>query len=316
MKSRLVMLMSLAIAALSIVLAAGHFSYTLAPSVPPAARASLPTKPSSYLGVYEAGTPSSYAQIAAFGSEAGRKPNLAGYFSGWAEPFDGAFAATLHAHGITPLIQIDPTDANIKAIADGVYDGYLRSYANSVRAFGRAVVIGFGQEMNADWYPWGYTHVAPAVFINAWRHLVTIFRNQGADNVTWLWTLQADQPGTGPIASWWPGAAYVTWVGVDGFYNKPADTFSTVFSTTISQVRALTDKPVLLSETGVAPRADQIATVLNLFEGARKAGTLGLVWFDIAQTSGVAPHDWRIEDSPTLRSTVRLGINALFGRTG
>ncbi len=73
---------------------------------------------------------------------------------------------------------------------------------------------------------------------------------------------------------------------------------------------------MLLSETGVAPRADQIPTVLNLFEGARKAGTLGLVWFDLAQTTGQDPQDWRIEDSQTLRSTVRLGIRALFGRNG
>ena len=36
---------------------------------------------------------------------------------------------------------------------------YLKTYADSVRDFGHAVVIGFGHEMNAPWYSWGYGHV-------------------------------------------------------------------------------------------------------------------------------------------------------------
>jgi len=31
---------------------------------------------------------------------------------------------------------------------------------------------------------------------------VTIFRGQGADNVTWLWTINAALPNTAPINSW------------------------------------------------------------------------------------------------------------------
>ena len=88
----------------------------------------------------------------------------------------------------------------VPRIAAGVYDGYLRSYADSVRDFGHPVIIGFGHEMNAPWYSWGYGHVPPATFVAAWRHVVTLFRGQGADNVTWLWTIQADTSGTGPVA--------------------------------------------------------------------------------------------------------------------
>ena len=173
---------------------------------------------------------------------AGRQPNLVGYYSGWAQPFDISFAETIRKHGVIPFVQIDPTDASIAAIAAGTYDDYLRSYADSVRNFGHAVVIGFGHEMNASWYSWGYRHVPAATFVAAWRHIVTLFRQQGADNVTWLWTLEADRPGTGPIASWWPGAQYVTWVGIDGYYYRPSDTFASVFGRTIDQVRAFTEQ--------------------------------------------------------------------------
>ena len=50
-------------------------------------------------------------------------------------------------------------------------------------------------------------------------------------------------PVTGPIASWWPGAQYVTWVGIDGYYFRSSDTFSSVFGRTIKQVRKFTASP-------------------------------------------------------------------------
>ena len=84
-----------------------------------------------------------------------------------------------------------------------------------------------------------------------------VFHSEGADNVTWLWTINQDRAGTGPITSWWPGAKYVTWVGIDGYYFRPTDTFASVFGSTIQQVRHLTRKPILLSETAVGPRAGQ-----------------------------------------------------------
>ncbi|HEX4255038.1 MAG TPA: glycosyl hydrolase, partial [Streptosporangiaceae bacterium] len=189
----------------------------------------LPTSKASYLGVYEKGPPASYQPVAAFARAAGRGPNLAGYYGGWGEPFKTAFARAVHQHGAVTLLQWDPAGVSVGAIAAGRYDGYLRSFAASVRDSGAPVVIGFGHEMNAYWYSWGYGHASPAAFVAAWRHIVALFRQQGARNVTWLWTLQADEKGTGPVASWWPGASYVTWVGIDGYYYRPSDTFFSVF---------------------------------------------------------------------------------------
>jgi hypothetical protein len=209
---------------------------------------------------------------------------------------------------VIPFIQIDPTYASIAAIADGTYDDYLRSYADSVRDFGHNVVIGFGHEMNANWYSWGYGHTPPSTFVAAWRHIVTLFRAQGADNVTWVWTLQADEDGTGPIASWWPGAQYVSWVGIDGYYYRPSDTFASVFGKTIKQVRTFTKLPVLLSETAVGPAAGQFNEIQNLFRGMVAYKTLGLVWFDKAQHDGINHQDWRLEDNPFAEGSFRVGV--------
>jgi hypothetical protein len=308
-RPRIVMLLAFVIAAVAVGFTGARF--TLLPSPHPAVHSTLPPVSDSYLGVFEPGSPPSYQPIAQFAQAAGRTPNLIGYYSGWAEPFATSFAEMVHRHGLIPFVQIDPTLASVSAIAQGAYDGYLRLYADNVRDFGHQVVIGFGHEMNATWYTWGYGQTPAATFVAAWQHIVTIFRSEGADNVTWLWTIQADESGTGPIASWWPGAKYVTWVGIDGYYYSPADTFAKVFGRTIAQVQSFTDKPVLLSETSVTPRANQYANIVNLFEGVTKYKTLGVVWFDKDQTGSIQHQDWRLEGNKAAEAAFQLGVSGL-----
>jgi len=300
----------------AVVIAVAVVAYVIIRLVPgrsghPIAEGPLPARAGSYLGVYEHGVPQSYLPITEFTTTAGRQPNLVGYYSGWRQDFATQFADTVHRHGAQIILQWDPTHASISKIAAGGYDGYLRSFADSVRDYGEAVVIGFGHEMNASWYSWGYGHVPPRTFVAAWRHIVTLFRAQGADNVTWLWTINADLPTTGPIASWWPGARYVTWVGIDGYYYRPTDTFASVFGKTIVQVRAITNKPLLLSETAVGPEAGQAAKIPGLFAGVHQYQILGLVWFDIAQDDGPYHQDWRIENSPAAEAAFRSGASTL-----
>ena len=304
---------SLLVVFVALVVAAAAIAFAVSRVTSPAPRhtaagPSLPTAPASYLGVYEPGAPDAYQAVAGFAKAVGKQPNIAGYFSGWTQPFARSFAERARAHGAVTLVQIDPTYASIQQIAAGVYDGYLRSYADSVRDFGHPVIIGFGHEMNATWYPWGHGHVPAPVFVAAWRHIVTLFRRQGAGNVTWLWTIQAGISSTGPVRSWWPGANYVTWVGIDGYYYRPSETFARIFGPTIAQVRGFTKRPVLLSETGVGPRAGQAAKIQNLFAGMRHYRTLGLVWFDMAQHQGIYHQDWRIEDSPQAEAAFRRGV--------
>jgi hypothetical protein len=308
MRSRILVLMAVLVAA---AVAVAITRLASSPSGPAGSYPRLPTDQASYLGVYETGPPSAYWPVDVFERAAGRQPNLVGYYSGWKERFATGFAQTARAHGAVTILQMDPTDASIQGIITGAYDDYLCTYADSVRNFGHPVVIGFGHEMNANWYSWGYGHVPPQTFVAAWRHIVRLFRRQGASNVTWLWTVNQDLPSTGPIAAWWPGADYVTWVGIDGYYYRQSDTFASVFGRTIAQVRAFTGKPLLLSETAVGPGRLQAAKIDGLFAGMRQYQTLGLVWFDIAQHQGIYHQDWRIENSRAAVAAFRQGASAL-----
>ena len=169
------------------------------------------------------------------------------YYSGWFVPFPAAFAATAASNGAVPLVQMDPDGISVAGIAAGRYDGYLSAYAEAVRAYRHPVIVSFGHEMNGSWSSWGYRHTSPATFVAAWRHIVTLFRELGAGNVTWLWTVNIinnTQQGTiPPPAPWWPGSSYVTWVGIDGYYLKPDWQFAPLFGPTIASIRALTRGP-------------------------------------------------------------------------
>lgn len=257
----------------------------------------------SYLGVYERGVPQSYGRIFHFAKVIGHHPNLAVYYSTWGEPFQLSFADRAKRNGAAPIIQIDPRGVSLEAIAAGRYDAYLLSYARDVHAFGSPVVIGFGHEMNGPWYPWGIGHVFPQTWIAAWRHIVRFFRVQGVNNVTWMWTVNALSGKVASPVEWWPGSSYVTWIGIDGFYYSPTDSFSTVFGSTIRALRKLTSRPILLSETAVAPTADLARNIPALFNAIRVNRLLGLVWFDYS-----AKEDWRLEDDPAALAIFRRGV--------
>jgi mannan endo-1,4-beta-mannosidase len=243
----------------------------------------LPALPASYLGLYADGVPDSYSAVTSFTKSTGVKPQLVMYFSGWFQQFSMSFAKAAAQHGAVPLVQINPAGISVGAISAGRYDSYLTAYAKAVRAYRLPVILSFGHEMNGAWYSWGYGHTPPKVFVAAWRHLVTLFREVGVRNVTWLWTINAFAASHDKIpspAAWWPGDSYVTWVGIDGYYRKRSAEFVTLFGPTITAVRMLTKAPILIAETA-APRAvGQPASIADLFAGVKKYELLGFVWFD------------------------------------
>ncbi len=204
-------------------------------------RAALPS-PKDYVAVYEPANPGLYVPSRRGSRATGTLPTMAVRYSGWHQGFKTTFVAGTRTAGAVPFVQIEPRDANLAAIARGADDSYLRAYADAVAAYHGAVVIGFGQQMNEHEFSWGYLRTNATVFVQAWRHIIDIFRAQNADNVTWIWTIGKSNTTAPPLRDWWPGAGYVTWVGVEGYYDSPAS----AFAGTIARVRHITEDPVLL----------------------------------------------------------------------
>jgi hypothetical protein len=231
-----------------------------------------------------------------FEQATGIKPGIVENYQAFGQPFPSSWARTLLAQGILPLIQLQPGLAAPRAIAAGRYDSYLRQYAAAVNALGAPVVLSFGHEMNGSWYSWGYRHVSPGVFVAAWRHIHQVFTAAGARKVFWVWTIVRKTPGDSRVAPalrpWWPGGAYVNWVGLDIYYYSQKVTFQREFLPTIDAVRTFTDDPILLTETAVPDQSGQARQIANLFAGARASGLLGVVWYNEDVL-----HTWRLDRS-------------------
>jgi len=260
-------------AAAAVAVAAGvHFQHVTGAVPPPQVRAAarLPLLPD--LGVYEPTSPRSYSGVTEFSRLIRRSPNIAVYYSSWWEPFRVPFAQAAKAHHATPMVQIEPKDVSLASIAAGRYDPYVRAYARAVRSFRQPVILAFGHEMNATWYSWGFGHTPAADFVAAWRHIHQVFAAVGARNVRWLWTVNVVGPQANAIKGWWPGAEYVTWVGIDGHYFQPSIRFPALFGATLGQIRKLTSE----------------------------------VWFD------VKGHNLRIEHHPAAIAAFRQAVSKYF----
>ena len=277
-----------------------------APAPPAPVRAAQPIR---YFGVHEPDAPHSYAGIDQFAQRVGRQPNLVSYYSGWNEPFQKAFVKTAASHGATTIVFMDPDNIPVAGIAAGAYDSYLISFARRVASFHHRLVISFGHEMNGNWYSWGYTHSRPADFIAAWRHVVNVFNQHGADNVTWLWVVNSLGNQTGAVQAWWPGSKYVNWVGIAGYYWLPGESFSYIFGRVLSSIRRFTQAPVLIAETGVGPFRGRSQGIKDLFAGVRVNNYLGLIWFDVHSYGGVYKgENWRLEGNTAALAVFRSAL--------
>jgi hypothetical protein len=276
----------------------------------------VPAPASPLVGVYEPGAPSSWLKITQFTDATGIKPRIVEYYSAWNEPFSTSFAQAAWDHDAYVLAQLQPGGVKLASIAAGGSDAYLRSYADAVVAFGHPVIVSFGHEMNGTWYSWGDGHTSPATFVAAWQHVVRVFRAAGAANVTWLWAVNSieGEGAASSLSQWWPGAAWVSWTGIDGYYYQDTDTFGSVFGSTIADIRTFSSAPVLIAETAVGTTPDRESQIDALVAGVRAERLAGMVWFDEAQHAGLYHQDWRLEDDPDALAAFTAAVATYLGR--
>jgi hypothetical protein len=247
---------------------------------------------------------------AAFNRACRCRPNIAARYVRWGSPFSASAAQAIRRAGALPLFSWEPYNTSLASIVAGRSDSYVRQWAHAAAAYPHPIAITFGPEMNGSWEPWGPTHVTPVQFVAAWKHIHDLFKAVGAGNVTWVWTVNIITGLRVQIASYWPGSAYVDWVGMDGYWwgQRPARTFATTFDPTLVAVRAFTAKPVLITETAALPGWKMLA-VRDLFAGMKNTpGVLGFLWFDIRNSYG----DFRLEDDPAALAAFGKGVSRVL----
>jgi mannan endo-1,4-beta-mannosidase len=301
----------------------------------------LPTPPSKAevmaetkvrFGMYSTQAPYSMSEVNMIAGMMGKRPDTVGYFLGWDQAFrpeavikswqQGALPLlTWESHGNGPTLPRPPDeDYALGRIIAGEYDDYIDTFARAVKKTGMPVAIRLDHEMNGNWYPWSedQPYNSPGEYIAMWRHVVDRFRAVGADQyVIWLWApTRADNISHQTIAQYYPGDAYVDWVGMSGYQRSATSeaTFDITFGKTLGLLRALTSKPIFLAEIGATESGGRKADwITSLFENLPKnPDIIGLAWFNIAVTSGTgidkATNDWRIDSSGPSILAFKQGI--------
>jgi uncharacterized membrane protein len=196
---------------------------------------------------------------------------------------------------------MEPDGVRLASIAAGQSDAYLRAWASAARAYRQPVALSFGPEANGPFYSWGCGHSPAAQYVAAWRHVHDVMTAAGARNIIWVWDVNRIYSKTCPLVARWPGGAYVDWIGVDGYWRGPGDTFANVLAPTVAAVRELARKPVLIAETGARRSPAAARWVRSVFGGARAGGLIAVVWFNYRDGLG----NYQLQDDPAALAAYR-----------
>ncbi|HET9894683.1 MAG TPA: glycosyl hydrolase [Streptosporangiaceae bacterium] len=208
-------------------------------------------------------------------------PAITAKYYNWGAPFPAAQILANHLSGTKMLIVLEPRKQNMKRLAAGRYDAYLKTWAIAEKALGLPIILSFAPEMNGVWYPWGKGHITAALYKRAFQHVHNVLLRDGAKHITWMWQVDRSSKATEALSALWPGRSFVNVIGLDGQLGSKSATFSSVFGATYAQVRKFTKVPVMLSEVGIARGASRPKQVTALFASAHKAPLSAVVFFDV-----------------------------------
>jgi hypothetical protein len=301
-----------------------------APSPSPSPSPSQQQQQRILLGTYTSlsGQVSTEASVEQREAAMGRRYNLEITYYDWDDQFPDAGEATIVAHGRTPIMTWygpgkDAGDNRTLAeVNDGSDDGWIRTQAAAVKAFGHRIYLRLMPEMNGTWYQ-GFSG-NPAAYIAAWQHIHRIFAEEAVTNVTWVWCPNIDPD---DWDQYYPGNAYVDIIGVDGFSNTKYgyNTFEQMFSGFLAHYAGR--KPLMVVETatnsGSGDPAAGIGSAASYINGMHtylkdvagpRYGFVAVCWFDTDNTDG---HDWRVNQTPAAwQAWLSLARDPYFGGHG
>ncbi len=281
-----------------------------------------------YLGVWQPGAPASMSAVTQFERDAGKHVAIVQWYQSWAgagSAFDPSLPAAVAAHGSMPMITWEPWDPSagvnqpaftLAAIATGNEDGYVRSWAQALAAYRQPLLLRFAHEMNGDWYPWaaGVSGNTAAQYVAAWRHVHDLFVQAGAANVRWVWSPNVAWNEASAFAAYYPGDAYVDWLGLDGYNwgGSSWQSFAQIFGASYQSITALSARPLMIAETASAEAGGSKAQWITDAFGTQIPATYpriqAVLWFNQNKET-----DWRIESSATAqRAFAKAVSNAVY----
>jgi hypothetical protein len=289
-------------------------------------------------------------KISDFESLAG-KPIVWAYFSdNWDQgiSFPEADVLTVHQAGAVPFIRLMPRSDfegggpdsvyTMQRIIDGDFDDDLEQWAKEAKKTNIPLIIEFGTEVNGDWFPWngkwnggktsnnyGDTSLpdGPERFRDAYRHIIDIFNEQGLENVTWVFHVDAQgspEESWNSMAAYYPGDDYIDWIGISvygpGEPGEDWETFNEILDDVYSEFSTIsTKKPLAILEFGVVddPATGDKATWIQDALGSIKKDRYPRIkavsyWHESWENEDGSTSDMKIDSSPKALKAYKEGI--------
>jgi hypothetical protein len=280
-----------------------------------------PTPGTREWGVFVPG--GSATDLTNFETLVGKPADIRAVFIGWghADDFPTWLSAPLKSSGKTLLLYwqtaanydssiINQPAYNYDSIINGSWDSYLRTFAQSLKTYGGPVILLPFEEMNGDWYPWSGTlnGNTPQKHIAAWRRIVDILRAEGVTNAKFAWSPNSTSwPNTSAndLTQYYPGDAYVDYVGVDGFnFGNPWQSFGQVFDVALTKLKAY-NKPIYIFSMASAEGTQKAAWITDALtvQIPKYPEIKGFIWFNENKEQ-----NWLVNSSQAALDAFKAGL--------
>ncbi|MBV9659088.1 MAG: beta-mannanase [Verrucomicrobia bacterium] len=253
----------------------------------------------------------------------------------------------IRAHGAIPLLYWSPWGPpyeqnrarrvserdpfTLARIVAGECDDYIDRWADAAREFGAPLLVSFGNEMNADWFPWGGVNNGgkndgAELFKTAWRHVVARARTRGANNIAWVFQANATSvpaKSWNTMAAYYPGAEWVDWLALSvygqltpGDGNEDWVPWTEAMDKAYAEICAVDPtRPVMLAEWGVGefPRdGDKGEFIRQAFTRIARGDypriKAAVFWHERWQNKDESWSNLRVNSSPSALRAYRAGV--------
>ena len=294
-------------------------------------------------------------RIAAFKKMTGQTIVWAAFSDNWGKSkitFPSKAVKTIHQAGLVPYIRLMPRSTledsyskpdrvySLDNIINGKFDTKLRKWARDAKNSNIPLIIDFAPEMNGDWFPWSgilngagtknkYGDPAladgPEKYRDAYRHIITIFRQEKATKITWVFHVDAYntlEKSWNNYKAYYPGDGYIDWIGVSVYgAQTPSEdwkTFNQIMGSSYPQLAKISSKkPLAVLEFGVTERGTRKAKWISDALNSIKKGKYPRIkamsyWHENWENSDGSMSRLRLDSSKSALNTYKNSIKSSF----
>lgn len=215
-------------------------------------------------------------------------------------------------------------------ILDGKYDAFFHQYGKDLKSFGKPVLFRLNNEMNGDWCVYSAYHYSrdPELYKEMWRYIHGIFKEEGADNLLWVWN---PHDGSFPNFSWnhgfnyFPGEKYVDIVGLTGYNTgtyHPGErwrSFDEIYPALYQSYTKVFNYPMMITEFGSNNvGGDKAAWVRDMFQKIPSYDRIKIIiWFNGTDmdAAGKPARIYRLDTGDVVQEVFKENLNKFGSRT-